>query len=251
MRARGHVRALDNATESGGSQPHVFEADDGDVYMVKASNNPQGPRVLANELLGGLCLDWLGVAHPSPAVIELPQEVIDASPGAKFNDGTPLASGKAFGSPVWQSDPQAAVGADLLLNSEDIAGTEAADGWLRNHNGRQYRVRRSDSDPGRYEFIPVDQGHLIGNPEWSADSVRSGQGAPIQLSSPKPLSEKDVEPTISRLRQFDRDAASHIVEQIPAEWATSEEKEALVDYLVARAAATVAALESKYPREAT
>ena len=82
---------------------------------------------------------------------------IDASPGAKFNDGTPLASGKAFGSPVWQSDPQAAVGADLLVNSGDIAGTEAADGWLRNHNGRQYRVRRSVSDPGKYEFVPVDQ----------------------------------------------------------------------------------------------
>src|SRR5438874_1671751 len=89
--ARAWIRAMTPNVESGGSQPHVFDTPEG-PYLVKASNNPQGKRVLPNELLGGLCLDWLGVSHPSPAVVDLPDDVLAASAGALFADGTALAS---------------------------------------------------------------------------------------------------------------------------------------------------------------
>src|SRR5260221_8485809 len=70
--------------ESGGSQPHLFQCDDGNHYLVKASNNPQGGRVVINEVIGSLCLDWLGVDHPGCAVVNLPAALLAASPGAKF-----------------------------------------------------------------------------------------------------------------------------------------------------------------------
>lgn len=78
--------------ESGGSQPHVFETKEAH-YMVKTRNNPQGGRVLDNELIGALCLDWLGVLHPPAAVIEVPQAVIDVNPGAVFVGGVIVQRG--------------------------------------------------------------------------------------------------------------------------------------------------------------
>jgi len=35
----------------GGAQSHLMRCDDGDYYIVKFQNNPQGVRILANELL--------------------------------------------------------------------------------------------------------------------------------------------------------------------------------------------------------
>src|ERR1700722_3242359 len=83
LEAVGWLRALTPNVEQGGSEPHLFETPGG-PFLAKVSNNPQGPRVLPNELVGGLCLDWLGVTHPHIAVINVPQSVIDDSPGAKF-----------------------------------------------------------------------------------------------------------------------------------------------------------------------
>jgi hypothetical protein len=145
------VRPMNPNAESGGSQPHVFDTETG-PYLVKAKNNPQGLRVLPNELVVGLCLDWLGVSHPRPAIVDVPADVIAASPGAKFDDGTALASGKAFGSELTQSDPQATVDPSLLANVSDLAGTVALDTWIRNEDGRQYRVRPSADVPNRYDL---------------------------------------------------------------------------------------------------
>jgi hypothetical protein len=39
----------------GGAQSHLMRCDDGGYYVVKFQNNPQGVRILANELLGR---DW-------------------------------------------------------------------------------------------------------------------------------------------------------------------------------------------------
>src|SRR2546421_1360808 len=116
--ATGWSRELKTATghESGGSQPHVFHTDDGE-FLIKTENNPQGSRVLSNELVAGLCLDWLGVAHPEPAVVDIPQHVIDDNPGAKFNTGERLQAGKAFGSKYCSSDPGGAVDASLVMNT--------------------------------------------------------------------------------------------------------------------------------------
>jgi hypothetical protein len=48
----------------GGSQPALIRCDDGKLYVVKFFNNPQGPNVLANEVLGN---ELLNVLHlPSP-----------------------------------------------------------------------------------------------------------------------------------------------------------------------------------------
>src|SRR5713226_7150843 len=42
-----HIRRM-----RGGAQAHLMRCDDGQYYVVKFQNNPQHPRVLANEMLG-------------------------------------------------------------------------------------------------------------------------------------------------------------------------------------------------------
>jgi len=51
LNARGWIKPVGN----GGSQPHMFDTEEGE-YVVKARNNrQQSIQVLANELAGGLC----------------------------------------------------------------------------------------------------------------------------------------------------------------------------------------------------
>jgi hypothetical protein len=230
------------AGESGGSQPHRFLTDEG-LYLVKARNNPQGERVLVNELVGSLCLDWLGVLHPAAAVIQIPPEVIEDSPAARFQDGTPLESGLAFGSEYWQSDEWTVVPASTIRNLADVAGTLVFDSWVRPHDSRQGRVRPSADEPGMYDYFPVDQGFCIGSPSWSSESL-AGDRDISTVTPVLPVKVDEVLPFVHRLRLYSQPDAEHIVAQVPEEWLSEEERTGLVAYLEERAslaADTVAA----------
>ena len=233
------------AGESGGSEPHMFECSDGKRYLVKASNNPQGGRVLVNEVIGGLCLEWLGINHPCIAVVELDPALLAASPGAKFGNGTPLAAGKGFGSEYVQSEPQGTVPPDRIRNLADVGGVVVMDTWVQNTDSRQYRLQHLGGQAPDYRFIPLDQGHSISH-SWTAADLRT-LAANIVVASPiAPVSGAHCEPFILRLRNFDRSTADHIVSQVPNEWISDDERAALIDYLLVRAHASEARLSQTY-----
>jgi len=60
--AEQHVRRM-----RGGSQAHLMRASDGAFYVVKFQNNPQSPRVLANEMFATQVGLWLGFGGRTPA----------------------------------------------------------------------------------------------------------------------------------------------------------------------------------------
>jgi hypothetical protein len=244
--ALGWLRRMDPVLESGGSEPHLF-ATTGGNFLVKASNNPQGLRVLVNELVGGLCLDWIGVNHPSTGIVTIAAAVIAASNGgAQFNAGGALAEGESFGSEFWQSDPGGSVSADLIINRNDVAGVLAFDTWIGAQDGRQYRVRASADEAGRYDFIPVDQGHSLGAPGWDPPTLASRHGSVTLGPQPVvPVGREDVAEFVERLKEFDSEAAQHIVDQIPPAWCPDADKAALTQYLVARAPTAAQILESR------
>ena len=64
----------------GGAQAHLIEASDGEFYVVKFRNNPQGRRVLVNEWLGATMLRFLGIACPEPAIISFGEDFISTNP---------------------------------------------------------------------------------------------------------------------------------------------------------------------------
>jgi len=233
--------------EDGGSEPHVFDTADGH-YMVKVRNNPQGLRVLTNELVGGLCLDWLRVNHPESAVIMIDQALIDLSPEAKFRNGQKLEHGEAFGSKYWQSDPSGTVSVNLIENKADAAGTLALDTWLPPSDSRQYRLRASKEAPGRYDYFPVDQGHQFGNPNWTANDLASKQNAIATPAAVVPMTADDLALSIVRLRAFSDEIAAHMVGEIPGGWLENDLRRALQKYLVARAGPVADAIEKRFKK---
>ena len=200
--------------------------------------------VLVNELLGGLCLDWLGVAHPAPSLIDIPGDLIDLSPGARFSDGRMLEAGLSFGSQYWQSDPGGVVDPALLTNRRDVGGNAVFGTWVMQFDGRQYRTRASAA-AGKYDYIPVDQGHSFGNPAWTPDSLRTH---PMQTPDvPIALVRSDVAEFAGRLGHFGQDDAEFIVEQVPLDWLAAAHRAALVSYLTDRAARATQCVLNAYP----
>ena len=78
-----HVRKM-----RGGAQAHLLEADDGHWYVVKFLNNPQHRRILVNELLAGAFLDYLKIAAPETAAIEVSAAFLEANRDVHISMGT-------------------------------------------------------------------------------------------------------------------------------------------------------------------
>ncbi|HEY7679124.1 MAG TPA: HipA family kinase, partial [Terriglobia bacterium] len=75
--------------------------DDGDCYVVKFQNNPQGKRILANEMLAGRLALALGLPVSEPEVVEVSPWLVEHSPEMyiqRGNDRVRCASGLQFGS---------------------------------------------------------------------------------------------------------------------------------------------------------
>jgi len=61
----------------GGAQSHLMHCADDGYYVVKFQNNPQGARVLVNELLGTRLAARLGLPTPAVEVVEVGQGLIE------------------------------------------------------------------------------------------------------------------------------------------------------------------------------
>src|SRR5689334_15587770 len=70
-----HVRKM-----RGGAQSHLLEADDGHFYVVKFRNNPQHRRVLINELVSAVFLEYLQISAPETALVEVTSEFLIDNP---------------------------------------------------------------------------------------------------------------------------------------------------------------------------
>src|SRR4029077_9579479 len=85
----------------GGSQSHFMRCADGNYYVVKFANNPQGIDVLSNELLGGRLAQLLGLSVAPGAVVYVDPELVLLSEEMyieKVRDRVPCQAGLCFGS---------------------------------------------------------------------------------------------------------------------------------------------------------
>src|SRR5207248_10561203 len=78
-----HVRKM-----RGGAQAHLLEADDGHWYVVKFRNNPQHRRILVNELLASAFLDYLKIAAPETALVNIGSHFLAVNPEVHITLGT-------------------------------------------------------------------------------------------------------------------------------------------------------------------
>src|ERR1700734_99976 len=94
------VRALEQVRRMrGGAQSHLMRCSDGGYYVVKFQNNPQGLRILVNELLGTRLAARLGLRVPEVNVVNVDQELIARTDDLVMQMGrgrAPCLAGRRF-----------------------------------------------------------------------------------------------------------------------------------------------------------
>lgn len=163
-----HIRSL-----RGGSQPHLMQADDGHLYVVKFQGNPQGTRVLANEMLAARLAEALGLPVPAAVVTELPPDLCEGLYFETPNGRESILPGLHLGSPLvvtnlegrsYDSLPHSFQ--HLLRNPEYLIGIQLFDLWTANRDTRQFVFWKYSKDK-KYNVACIDNGHCFGGPEWN------------------------------------------------------------------------------------
>jgi hypothetical protein len=211
----------------GGAQAQLMRCEDGAYYVVKFQNNPQGSRILANELLGTRLAARLGVPTADAAVIEVREDLIAETQELVIELGRgrrPCRAGPQFGS-RYPGPPAETVVYDFLpdeqlievTNLSDFCGVFVFDKWACNTNGRQAIFFRP-AGQARYQARMIDHGFCFNAGEWNfPDAPLRGLYQRHRVyESVRGLD--SFEPWLARLEKIAESVIDEIAKEIPAEW---------------------------------
>lgn len=173
---------------SGGSQPCLVRCSDGARYVVKVQNNPQGKRILVNELLGTLLATRLALPTAKTAVVHVSKEFIQTNEDMVIQLGRtrePIHSGSCFGSRFLPCEKFSLPRTDSLFtmhgllgngqahvieNITDVAGFLVFDKWTGNTDRRQTLAVHS-STSGYFRAVMIDQGFCFNGEKWTFKDI--------------------------------------------------------------------------------
>ncbi len=212
----------------GGAQSQLMLGADGGLWVVKFRNNPQGERVLANELIATRLAEAVGLTVPKTDVVEVSEWLVANSPEMQLDLGRGVrarcAAGLQFGSQfvgglmpgqVVDYLPEAQLGE--LRNLDEFAGMLALDKWTGNCNGRQAVFARKPRER-KYRAVFIDQGFCFNACDWSFPD------APLRGVYPRNAVYAGVtgwdsfEPWLSRVEELRAETVGTILEEVPPEW---------------------------------
>lgn len=208
----------------GSSQPQLVRAEDGNRYVVKFQNNPQGLRILANEMLGASIATLLGLPVPPVAVIEVPETMIRSDENMVIQRGrarTPCQAGLCFGSLVrsfgkfWLPNR---ITREMVENPQDFLGMLVFDKWTGNTDGRQVALVRSNRGCG-VNAVMIDQGFCFAGEDWAfRDGTLQGVAYfPRIYACAAGL--EDFKLWINRVeREISLETLREVAEIVPPEW---------------------------------
>jgi len=223
LKVKEHMRRM-----RGGSQAHLMRCLTDSYYVVKFQGNPQGTRILANELLGTqlaaiLELPTMPVAlcYVSEDLIRLTPDLCVETPRAR----RPCSPGLHFGS-RFPNDPRRATVWDFIpseeitsvTNLKDFLGMLVFDKWTCNTDCRQTIFHRAKAG-GRYRAAMIDQGFCFNGSDWNFPDapLRGLYAHRVVYEHVRGLD--DFEPWLEKLEsQIDGTVLAKIAETIPPEW---------------------------------
>ncbi len=222
----------------GGAQAHLLECDDGHCYVVKFRNNPQHRRVLINEWIASVFLNYLEISTPETVIVNLTSALLESNPQIHIQLGSrrqPVEPGWHFGS-RYPGDPGKIMVYDFLpdvlldkvVNAAEFLGVLAFDKWIGNADARQsiffrarLRQRPNASDPEpRTGFVAsmVDHGYVFDGPHWTfPDSPLQGLYFRPSVYQ-KTRGWDDFQPWLDRVVHFPEEIVDVAQKQIPAVW---------------------------------
>lgn len=216
----------------GGAQSHLMRCADDAYYVVKFRNNPQGARILANELLATRLAARMGLPTPEVAVVEVREELIEHTDDLVIELGrgrTRCQAGLQFGSRYPGAPAETAVFDFLpdeqlreVPNLRDFCGAFVLDKWTCNTNGRQAIFFRCAGEPC-YRAQMIDHGFCFNACEWNfPDGPLRGIYARHRVyESVRGID--SFEPWLTRVEtRMDESLLGEIAGEIPPEWYGSD-----------------------------
>jgi hypothetical protein len=240
----------------GGAQAHLLECDDGSFYVVKFRNNPQHRRILINEWIASVFLNYLQISTPEAAIVSLSAKFLEANPEIYIQLGSrhlAVEPGWHYGS-RYPGDPAKIMVYDFLpdallgkvVNAADFLGVLVFDKWMSNADARQsifFRARLRQWPPPANQPVPrarfiteapragfvahmMDHGYVFDGPHWKfPDSPLQGlYFRPSVYQRVRGF--EDFEPWLDRVVYFPEEVVDAAQKQIPAEW-VAEDADAL------------------------
>ena len=200
---------------------------DDEYYVVKFRNNPQGARILANELLATRLAARIGLPAPQAAVVEVREGLIEHTEDLVMQMGrgrAPCAAGFQFGSRYPGSPAEMAVYDFLpeeqlcdVVNLSAFCGILAFDKWSCNTDGRQAIFFRGGGEP-RYQAQMIDHGFCFNAGEWNfPDAPLRGLYARHRVYDCV-CGMGSFEPWISRIESLKAPELEEAASAIPPEW---------------------------------
>jgi hypothetical protein len=252
----------------GGAQAHLVQCDDGHFYVVKFLNNPQHRRILVNEWIASVFLNYLQISAPPAAIVNLSPEFLAANPDIYIQLGSrrrAVEPGWHFGS-RYPGDPAKIMVFDFLpdalldkvVNVREFLGVLAFDKWLGNADARQsifFRARLRQWASAAAEAPPaagfvaqapaagfvaqmMDHGYIFDGPHWKFPD------SPLQGLYFRPnvyqhvRGWQDFEPWLDRVIYFPEDIVDSALKQLPPAWVDEDAAplQAMLEKLMARRA---------------
>ena len=224
LHAVQHIRRM-----RGGSQAHLLRASDGAYFVTKFLNNPQSPRILANEMFATQLGLWLVLPMPQVAAIEVCDWLIENTPELRIQLAgaeIPCRSGLQFGSrypydpanepmEIFDYLPESLM--DKVVRPSCFAQVLVIDKWLANADGRQAiftRKRRARN----FQVSFIDHGYCLNAGEWTFPD-QPLRGVYARNCVYKGVTGwESFEPTLTRAEESDIIDIWRCTQRIPAEW---------------------------------
>ena len=212
----------------GGAQSQLMLGSDGQLWVVKFRNNPQGERVLANELIATRLAAAVGLTVPTVDVVEVTDWLVanTADLIVEFGRGRRerCLAGLQFGSrfvgglmPGQVVDYLPEQQLEEVRNLGEFAGILCVDKWCGNCNGRQAVFERKARER-KYRATFIDQGFCFNATEWTfPDSPLRGVYARNSVYRGV-TGWKSFEPWLTRVEELGMDKLWAVAEDVPPEW---------------------------------
>jgi hypothetical protein len=217
-----HVRRM-----RGGSQSQLIRCSDGDLYVVKFTNNPQHLRVLANEMLASLLARHLGLPVAEGVIVDVGGSLVRDSPEMTIQlqrTTVPCQAGMQFGS-HFVIDPSRGKVFDYLpptflervQNRRKFWGALAFDKWTCNADHRQAAFWKGPREK-QYNAEFIDQGHCFNCGDWSLldDAVRGVYAQNEVYAGVRDW--ESFEPALSAIESMSKDVVQYAARAIPEAW---------------------------------